>query len=97
MKLIDELYYGNLCVNGKLMKHNKTCQQALQSVEQNEEILSKLLTGKELQLFNEVLTDYSIIDGESNVANFTTGFKLGVRLAMEIMDEDIEVCLKEIL
>ena len=97
MSLIEELYYGNICPNGKLMKHNETCQQALQTIAQNEEILSKLLTGKELQLFNEVLTDYSIVDGESNVYNFQMGFKLGARFAMEITDKEIENCLKEIL
>ena len=97
MKLIEELYYGNLCVNGKLIKHNENCQKALQSISENEETLHKLLEGKELKLFNEVLTDYSIVDSESNVANFTIGFKLGVRLAIEVMDDDIFKYLREMM
>lgn len=76
------------------MKHNKNCQKALQSISVNEEILLKLLDGKELKLFNEVINDYAVVDGESNVANITIGFKLGVRLAIETLDGDIYKCLK---
>lgn len=94
MNIIHELFYGNINPNGKLLRENESYQKAMSEVDLNEELLSKLLEGKEKKLLNEILNAYSVILGESTVAHFEIGFKLGARFAIEMTDEEIEICLR---
>ena len=66
----------------------------MQEVDRKEELLSKLLESKEKQLLNEILNAHGVIPGESTVAHFEMGFKLGARFAIEMTNEDIEIFLK---
>ncbi|WP_317855971.1 DUF6809 family protein [Chakrabartyella piscis] len=97
MKLIEELFYGNVNPNGKLLRENESYQTAMKDLDANEDLLSKLLEGKEKQLFHEILNAYSVILGETSVSHFEMGFKFGAKLAVEIMDEDIENCLRSMI
>ncbi len=78
MKIIEELYYGNLNTEINLSA-DKDYQKNLQIIMNNEEILIKLLDEKEKKLLLEMIHAYSKVDGENSVANFTLGFKTGVK------------------
>lgn len=56
-------------------------------IDENEEILLKLLEGKERKLFLDLVNAQSEVDGNSAVENFMNGFKLGARIIVESIVE----------
>lgn len=58
-----------------------------------EEKLTLLLTGKEKQLFLDFLNAESSVNAISDIENFITGFKLGVKIGIEVMDGEDSVLM----
>ncbi len=94
MKILDELYYGNINPNGKCYVDNKNYQDAAQVVAEREEQLMQLLTGTEKKLFLEFVNHYATMNGEMVLENFSLGFKLGARFGLEISDEELAKMFK---
>ncbi len=94
MKILDELYYGNINPNGKCCTDNKNYQDAVQVVAEREEQLIQLLTGAEKKLFLEFANHYATMNGEMVLENFKLGFKLGARFGLEISDQEIDQVFK---
>ena len=79
-KTLEELFYGNLTPNEQQITPDSPLQQAMDQAEEYEEKLSALLEGEEKTMLLRLL----------NLAleNFILGFRLGMRLAIESLDED---------
>ena len=87
MKILEELWYGNIEPT-----EYDTCpcaeyKEALQLISRNEEKLQATMTDEQKELFekytdcvreNQVITDCLI---------FQNGFKLGARMMLEVMEE----------
>ncbi|MCL2343566.1 MAG: hypothetical protein FWC62_06690 [Firmicutes bacterium] len=81
--VLEDLFFGeirpNVCGNSK----NPRLQKAGQTLDENEEILLKLLEGKEKKLFLDFVNAQGEVGGSNAVENFICGFKLGARIMME--------------
>ena len=88
MDLIEELYYGNIQPNLKKEISNESYDKAMQFVTANEDKLLNFLDGKEKDVFNQLLTSYATIHGESDVAHFKLGFRLGAKMALDTFAND---------
>jgi len=94
-RMLEELYYGNINPNEKQFIRNTQFDKAMHILSENEEKLTLLLDGKEKKLFLDLVNAQSEINGITGVEGFINGFRLGARIAIEIMNED-DGCLVDI-
>ena len=83
MKILDELWYGNIAPFEQSMSGDKRFAELLKLVNQNREELSGALTDKQketLEKYEETMNEmYNVAEREA----FSYGFRLGVRLMTE--------------
>ncbi len=84
MNILEELFYSSLNPNNSNFKNDDEFKKAIEIVSTNEELLTQLLEGKERKLFLDYANAHSTINGETAVANFVTGLKLGAKIMYEL-------------
>lgn len=94
-KMLEELFYGNINPNEKQFIRNTAFDKAMQTLCDNEDKLTDLLDGKEKKLFMDLVNAQGIINGTTSVESFINGFRLGARIALEIMSDE-DGCLRDI-
>ena len=87
-KTLEELFYGNLTPNEQQITPDSPLQQAMDQAEESEEKLTALLEGEEKTMLLRLLTAENEIGSTLALENFILGFRLGMRLAIESLDED---------
>ena len=84
-RVLEDLYFGEIQPN--MNNENPRWQKVEQVVDENEEVLLKILEGKERKLFLDLVNAQSEVDGNTAVENFINGFKLGARIILESVVE----------
>ena len=96
-KTLEELFYGNLTPNEQQITPDSPLQQAMDQAElqqamdqaeKYEEKLTSLLEGEEKTMLLRLLNAENEISSTLALENFILGFRLGMRLAIESLDED---------
>ena len=87
---IEELYYGNINPNTKQFNLSSRYAKAMKTFCENEKILTKELSGDNLNLFNDLINAYDEITATSDIENFKLGFRLGVQMICDslVFDEN---------
>jgi len=88
-RVLEELYHGNINPNVKAFIKNTEYSTALATVSKNENALTGMLLGKEHEekLFEDLMKAHSVINGITAAESFIEGFRLGVRMGVEVMDK----------
>ena len=86
-KVLDDLYFGEIQPNIRTYDKNSMLKRALQTVDENQGMLLKLLNGEEKRIFLDLVNAQSEVDGNSAYENFVFGFKLGARIMVETLVE----------
>jgi len=94
-RMLEELYYGNIRPNDKQFIRNTQFDKAMHVLSENEAKLTSLLEGQEKKLFLDLVNAQSEVNGVTAVESFIEGFRLGARIAIEIMSEE-DGCLVDI-
>ena len=83
MRMIEDLFYGNVCPCDKHLTHRSKYSHLLDLAVKNEEKLSELLSPQQkeqLEKFKDCIDDMTnILEKEA----FIDGFRLGVKLIAE--------------
>ena len=87
-KTLEELSYGNLTPNEQQITPDSPLQQAMDQAEKYEEKLTSLLEGEEKTVLLRLLNAENEIGSTMALENFIMGFRLGVRMILEALDED---------
>jgi len=87
-KVLEDFYYGNITPNEKEMRPGSELQRAVSTVAQCESQLTEALDEAQQALLAELVKAQHEIDGITAAENFILGFRLGVRLMAECMDEN---------
>ena len=87
-KTLEELFYGNLTPTEQQITPDSPLQQAMDQAEEYEEKLTALLEGEEKTMLLRLLNAENEIGSTLALENFILGFRLGMRLAIESLDED---------
>lgn len=80
---IEEFYYGNIDPQARSFEQNKAVQKCMQILTDSEDYLTKELDGESLKKFLDLINAWSIVNGESNLDSFITGFRLGAQFAFD--------------
>lgn len=83
--IIEELYYGNITPCDRDIVKGGTYSHLLNLVTRNEDDLMQTLTQAQQETFEKLKGCASELNDANEVASFTLGFKLGMRLALEAM------------
>ena len=85
---LENLYFGKITPNEQDITPGLVLADAMNRAEQCEEKLTALLEGKEKNLLLQLLNAENEIGSTLALENFILGFRLGMRLAIEALDED---------
>lgn len=80
---IQEFYYGNIDPQARTTKCNKAVQKEMTILSDVEEYLTEKLTGEEKSKFLDFVNAWSVVNGESTLDSFITGFRLGAAFTLD--------------
>jgi len=87
-KVLEDFYYGNITPSEKEMRPGSKLQRAVSTVAQCESQLTESLDETQQALLTKLVKAQHEVDGITATENFILGFRLGVRLMAECMDEN---------
>ena len=87
-KTLEDLYYGNITPSGQWMTPGSEIEKAVARVTSYEKQLMEQLVETEQDALTKLIRSQHEINGITATENFILGFRLGVRLMVECMDED---------
>ena len=85
---LENLYFGNITPNEQDITPGSVLANAIDRAEQCEEKLTTLLEGEEKTLLLQLLNAENEINSTMALENFVLGFRLGMRMTIEALDED---------
>ena len=95
VNFIEELYYGNIEPQNKKRKESRNYSREMKVLSENEDMLLEKLPLEDKKLFLEYVDAWGIVDGESVVDSFVTGFRLGARFTYDVFVLSENSLLKE--
>jgi len=87
-KILEDLYFGNIVPCEKRMTANSELRCLVKHIADCESQLTEQLNEEERKLLNVLINAQQEIDSITVKENFVLGFRLGVRLMAECMDEE---------
>lgn len=87
-KTLKDFYYGNLTPGEQEMIPGSELKRAMVKVAQCEQQLTERLGKSEQILLDELIAAQHDIDNITALENFILGFRLGVRMMAECMDDN---------
>ncbi len=87
-RILEDFYLGNIVPYDKRMAANSELRRLVKRVSDCETQLTERLNEEERKLLNALIDMQHEIDRITAVENFILGFRLGVRLMAECMDEN---------
>ena len=87
-KTLEDLYYGNIMPYDQQVASGSEMRQAMDRVSKCEEQLAELLNEEGQHILTRLIRSQQEIDSRTALENFILGFRLGVRLMAECMDNN---------
>ena len=87
-KTLEDFYYGNITPNAQDMAPNSELKRATDRVARFENQLTELLDETEQTILAKLIESQHEIDSITALENFILGFRLGVRMMAECMDDN---------
>ena len=85
---LEDLYFGKITPNEQDITPGSVLANAMDQAEQCEEKLTARLEGEEKTLLLRLLNAENEISSTMALENFVLGFRLGMRMTIEALDED---------
>ena len=86
--ILENLYFGNITPNDQNVRSETALKKAMEQSAECEEKLIALLEDKEKTLLLRLINAENEIGSTMALENFILGFRLGVRMILEALDED---------
>ena len=86
-KTLEDLYFGNITPNEQKMAPDSELKKAVDRVAQYESQLAERLNEDEQTILTKLIRSQHEIESITALENFILGFRLGVRIMAECMDE----------
>ena len=85
---LENLYFGAITPNERQTRPNSSLQKAMEQSEECEEKLTARLEEQDKVLLRRLINAENEIGSTMALENFILGFRLGVRMILEALDED---------
>lgn len=87
MRILEELWYGNINDNSRLLKYNVKLTEMLNLLSRNADNLMENLSENEKETFEKYKDCIAEISQITECENFIKGFRLGVLMMIEVMED----------
>ena len=87
-KILEDLYYGNITPSEQQMAPDSELKKAVDRVARYEGQLMEHLEEADQAILEKLIRSQHEIDSITALENFILGYRLGVRMMAECMDED---------
>ena len=87
-KTLENFYYGNIIPHEQKMAASSDLRRAANKIAEREQQLMEQLSAPQQTLLAELVSAQQEIDSITTLENFILGFRLGVRMMIECMDEN---------
>lgn len=87
-RILEDFYFGNITPSEKEMRPGSKLQRAVNTAAQCESQLAKGLDEDKQALLAKLVNTQHEIDAITATENFILGYRLGVRMMTECMDEN---------
>ena len=87
-KTLEDLYYRNIIPHEKRITAKSELQRMVKRAAECEDKLTAMLNDEEKHTLSVLMSAQQEIDGITAIENFISGFRLGVRLRVECLDDD---------
>lgn len=87
-RTLEDIYYGNIILCDRQIVPYSNLERAMDQAQKCEEKLVSQLEGTQESLLLNLINAQDDIYSTMVLENFILGLRLGMRLAMEVMDED---------
>ncbi len=87
-KTLEDLHYGNITPCERQMAPDSELKRAVDRVARYESQLAEQLDETERTILSKLIRSQHEIDSITALENFILGFRLGVRMMAECMDQD---------
>ena len=87
-KILEDFYFGNITPSEREMKTNSNLHRAVDRAARCEGQLAERIGKAEQVLLSELVKAQHEIDSITALENFILGFRLGVRMMAECMDNN---------
>ena len=87
-KTLEDLYYGNITPNEQDMAAGSELKRAVDRVARYESQLTEQLDETEQTILTKLISSQHEIDSITARENFILGFRLGVRMMAECLDDN---------
>ncbi len=87
-KTLEDLYYGNIIPHEKRITAKSELQRMIKRAAECEGKLTAMLNDEEKHTLSVLMSAQREIDGITAIENFISGFRLGVRLMIDCMEDD---------
>ena len=88
--ILEELWYGNVCPNGGGREVSKEAKKLMGYIADHHDNLQATLTDKQKELLEKFDDCYAELTDMNEREIFTYAFRLGARIAIEVMNFSIE-------
>ena len=86
-KTLEDFYYGNIVPCERQMAHGSELKRAADRIARYESQLTEQLDETECAILAKLVRSQHEVDSITALENFILGFRLGVRMMAECMDE----------
>jgi len=88
--ILEDLYYGNICPSDQIVMERSDYAEAFKTVVGGEGYLDEVLHETEKKALKKLVEAYGQLLTITSREMFIQGFRLGVRMGIEVMDDDAD-------
>ena len=88
MKIIEDLYYGRIAPYEMSISATPEYQKLKVLADRNEDLLRELLSDEQKELLGKLIESITDISSISEWDMFINGFRLGMKLMMDVMKDE---------
>ena len=88
MKIIEDLYYGRIAPYEMSISTTPEYQKLKALADRNEDLLRESLSDKQKELLGKLIESITDISSISEWDMFINGFRLGMKLMMDVMKDE---------
>ena len=88
--ILEELFYGNICPNSDCRSHNKETKQLMGYIADHHDNLLSTLNDQQKELLEKFDDCWDELTDINEREIFVHAFKLGMRIAIEVLSSDTD-------
>ena len=88
--ILEELFYGNICPNTDCRSSDEQTKQLMQYLADHHGSLNETLSDKQKEIFEKFDNCYSELTDINEREIFVYAFRLGARIAIEVLSSDTD-------